>query len=333
MPLAVRVEHLKKYYQVFEKGPGVLASIRSIFKRSYKSVRAVDDISFSISEGELVGFIGPNGAGKTTTLKVLSGLLYPTGGFVQVLGFTPWERRSDFLKQISLVMGQKNQLWWDLPAMETFNLNRAIYEIPQKAFRENLEELVKLLDVGDLLNTPVRKLSLGQRMKMELIASLLPRPNVLFLDEPTIGLDIVAQEKMREFIKEYNKRYDATILLTSHYMGDVAKLASRVIIIDKGKILFDGKLDEIVERYAKEKVIKIILSRDIDIKEIAQIGKIKIFEFPKAIVSVPREAAPVAAAQVLQKFPVVDLTIEETPIEEIIREIFTGGKVKEEEEK
>lgn len=329
---AVLVDHLKKYYQVPEIEEGIGGTIKSFFARRYKSVRAVDDISFSIGEGELVGFIGPNGAGKTTTLKVLSGLLFPTGGFVQVAGFTPWERRDEFLKQIALVMGQKNQLWWDLPATETFVLNQAIYEIPQKQFKEILEKLVVLLDVSKLLTTPVRKLSLGQRMKMELIASLLHRPRVLFLDEPTIGLDIVAQEKMREFIKEYNKRYAATILLTSHYMGDVAKLASRVIIIDRGKIIFDGQLSEIIERYAKEKIIKVVLSRDIDIKTLSQVGKIVLYEFPRAALSVPREAVSVAAAQVLQKFPVADVTIEEAPIEEIIREIFTGGKVKDKEE-
>lgn len=325
----VKVDHLKKYYQSFERERGFGGTIRSFFKRKYKSVRAVDDISFSIGEGEFVGFIGPNGAGKTTTLKVLSGLLYPTGGFVQVSGFIPWERKEDFLKQIALVMGQKNQLWWELAPMETFQLNRAIYEIPQKAFKKTLDELVELLGVSQLLDTPVRQLSLGQRMKMELIASLLHQPRILFLDEPTIGLDVVAQKNMRDFIKQYNKRHNATILLTSHYMGDVAKLAKRIMIIDHGKIIFDGELEEIVRRYAKQKRIKVILSRDIDIKNLAQIGDLKNYDFPRATLSVPREAVAVAAAQLLQKFPVSDVTIEETPIEEIIRQIFKGGKVEE----
>lgn len=327
----VLVDHLKKYYQVPQISEGFGGTLRAFFKRQYRSVRAVDDVSFSIDEGELVGFIGPNGAGKTTTLKVLSGLLFPTGGFVQVAGFTPWERRDEFLKQIALVMGQKNQLWWDLPATETFNLSRAIYEIPQKQFAATLAELVALLDIGELLETPVRKLSLGQRMKMELVAALVHRPRVLFLDEPTIGLDIVSQEKMREFIAEYNKRYQATILLTSHYMGDVTRLASRIIIIDRGKILFDGALSEIVQRYAKDKVIKVVFAREIDLKKLDGIGKVENLDFPKATISVPREAAPVAAAQILQKFPVADVTIEETPIEDIIKQIFTGGKVKEKE--
>lgn len=326
MSSLVSIKNLKKYYQVFDKEPGVLGSLKSVWKRKYKTVKAVDGISFEVGEGELVGFIGPNGAGKTTTLKVLSGLLYPTSGKVQVAGFIPWERNEEFLKNMALVMGQKNQLWWDLPAMETFLLNRAIYEIPKKEFAEILDELSALLDVEHLLKTPVRKLSLGQRMKMELIASLLHRPKVLFLDEPTIGLDVVMQKTMRDFIKSYNKRFGATILLTSHYMGDVKELAERVIIIDKGKLLFDGKLEEIVRRFAKHKTIKVVFSKDIDAKQLADIGELASYDFPKATISVPREAAPVAASEVLRRFPVADLTVEETPIEEIIRGVFASGK-------
>ena len=224
---AVSVKNLKKYYQVFDKQPGLWGSIKSLWSRKYRDVRAVEDISFSIKEGELVGFIGPNGAGKTTTLKILSGLLFPTRGNVEVSGFVPWERKDEFLKRITLVMGQKNQLWWELPAIDTFLVNRAVYEIPKSEFETTVAELSRLLDVKDLLLTPVRKLSLGQRMKMELIASLVHKPKVLFLDEPTIGLDVVMQQTLRDFVKEYNQRYRATIILTSHNMGDVKELAER----------------------------------------------------------------------------------------------------------
>lgn len=323
MAPAIQVKNLKKYYRVFEKEPGIFGSVRSLWKRKYKPVRAVGGISFSIDEGELVGFIGPNGAGKTTTLKVLSGLLYPDSGSVRVAGFNPWERQEIFLKKIATVFGQKNQLWWDLPAMETFLLNKAIYEIPEEEFRQTLQELSMLLEVGGLLKTPVRKLSLGQRMKMELIASLLHRPKILFLDEPTIGLDVVMQKVVQEFIKEYNKRHKATILLTSHYMGDVRELASRVIIIDRGKIIFGGELDEIVKRFAKDRVLSVVFSKDIDPKALAEVGELTDYSFPKAKISVPMDVAPVAAAEVLRKFPVADLTIEEVSIEDVIREVFT----------
>lgn len=323
MASVIQVKNLKRYYQVFEKEPGILGSVKSVFSRKYKQVRAVDGISFEVEEGELVGFIGPNGAGKTTTLKVLSGLLYTSSGNVRVAGFNPWEREEKFLKTIATVFGQKNQLWWDLPAIETFNLNKAIYSIPDKNFSETLRELTKLLDVEGLLRTQVRKLSLGQRMKMELIASLLHRPKVLFLDEPTIGLDVVMQKAIRDFIKEYNKRYKATILLTSHYMGDVRELAERVIIIDHGKIIFDGRLEEIVKKFAKNKVIDVIFSKDIDPKALAEVGEVSSYAFPKAKISVPRSVAPVAAAEVLRRFPVADLTIQELGIEDVIRQVFS----------
>lgn len=326
MGSVIEVKNLKKYYEVFEKEPGILGSVKSLWARKYKNVRAVDGISFSIDEGELVGFIGPNGAGKTTTIKVLSGLLYPTQGKVEVASFTPWDRREEFLKSIGIVFGQKNQLWWDLPAMETFLLNRAIYGIPEDEFRKILQELSSLLDVGRLLKTQVRKLSLGQRMKMELIATLLHRPRILFLDEPTIGLDVVMQKTVRDFIKEYNRKYKATILLTSHYMGDVRELARRVIVIDYGKILFDGELDDIVARFAKEKVINIVFAKDIDPKRLSEIGQLADYNFPRAKISVPRDVAPVAAAEVLRRFPVADLTIEETGIEDVIRQLFAKGK-------
>jgi ABC-2 type transport system ATP-binding protein len=321
------IEHLTKNFEVVEKEKGLGGSITSLISPKKKTVQALKNISFSIERGELVGFIGPNGAGKTTTLKILSGLLYPTAGFVQVLGHDPWNRKPNFLKQIALVMGQKNQLWWDLPAMDTFELNRAIYEIPKTTYKKTLDELVSLLEVKKLLNIQVRRLSLGQRMRLELVAALLHSPKVMFLDEPTIGLDVVAQQKVRDFIYDYNRKNRATVLLTSHNMDDLIDLTKRVVVIDKGEILFDGYLDELVGQFAKEKVIKVYLSKETDIKQFEKIGKLKKFDFPQFTLSVAREAAAVAAAQILQNFPVADLTIEEEPIEDIIRRVFRGETV------
>ena len=324
MDKAIIVDHLVKNFEVTEKKPGLVNSFTSIFSPVKKTVRALKNISFTVEPGELVGFIGPNGAGKTTTLKVLSGLLYPTSGFTSVLEFDPWDRKPEFLKQISLVMGQKNQLWWDLPALETFELNRAIYELPKRDYQEALGELTELLGVKKILNIQVRRLSLGQRMRLELVAALIHRPKILFLDEPTLGLDLIAQQKMRDFIYEYNKRSGATILLTSHNMDDLINLARRVIVIDEGRIIFDGALEELVNRFAKEKIIKVSLSQEDDIKRIESIGKIKKIAFPEVTLSVPRSATAVAAAELLQNFPVADLTIEEIPIEDVIRMVFRG---------
>lgn len=323
MPV-ISVNKLKKYYKVHQKEPGLAGSIRSLFKRKYYDVKAVDGVSFDIEEGELVGFIGPNGAGKTTTLKVLSGLLYPSSGHVSVLGYTPWDRKPVFQKQFALVMGQKNQLWWDLPAIESFILNREIYEVSPDKYQKTLNELVELLEVQDILKVQVRKLSLGQRMKMELIAALIHSPKILFLDEPTIGLDVVMQKKMRDFIQEYNRRYRSTIILTSHYMDDVKELCERVIIIDKGKLLFDGALEEIVKKFADHKMLTVVFSKPVDAVKLKAIGQVKEFDFPRAVISVRRSAASLAAAELLQHFPVADLNIEETQIEDIIREVFTG---------
>ena len=325
MDRAIIVDNLVKNFEINEKEPGLSGAFKSLFNPKKKIVHALRGISFSIQPGELVGFIGPNGAGKTTTLKTLAGLLYPTSGFVEVLEYDPWTRKPEFLKQISLVMGQKNQLWWDLPAIETFELNRAIYEIPTQAYRENLNELIELLDIGKLLKTPVRKLSLGQRMRMELTAALLHKPKVLFLDEPTIGLDVVAQQKMRDFIYDYNRKYGATILLTSHNMDDLVNLSRRVIVVDEGRLLFDGALEDLVSKFAKEKIIKATLSRQDEIADLEKIGKVKMLAFPQVILSVPRSATAVAAAELLQNFPVEDLTIEEIPIEDVIRKVFRGA--------
>lgn len=328
MDRAIIVDQLVKNFEVVQKEPGLSGSIKSLFSPNKNIVRALKGVTFTIQPGELVGFIGPNGAGKTTTLKVLSGLLYPTSGFVEVLEHDPWSRRSEYLKQIALVMGQKNQLWWDLPAIETFELNRNIYEINSRQYKDTLKELTKLLGVSKLIHTPVRKLSLGQRMRMELIAALLHQPKVLFLDEPTIGLDVIAQQKVRDFIYDYNRKFGATILLTSHNMDDVINLARRVIVIDEGKVLFDGALEELVAKFAKEKIIKATLSKEEEIKKLERIGKVKKLAFPQVIISVPRSTTAVAAAELLQNFPVEDLTIEETPIEDVIRKVFIGDSVK-----
>lgn len=323
MPV-IRVAQLRKYFEVGLDTSGVLGSVRSLFKREYRQVKAVDGVSFNIEQGELIGFIGPNGAGKTTTLKCLSGLLYPTSGVVSVLGFDPWERKENFLKKISLVAGQKNQLLWDLPPLETFKLNKEIYGISDHDFQKSLEELVDLLDLKEVLGVQVRKLSLGQRMKCELVAALLHRPEVLFLDEPTIGLDVVMQKKMRDFIKQYNRLHGATIILTSHYMGDVQALCKRVMIMDKGKIIFDGRLSEIVEKYASHKILEIVFSEEFDLKKLSKIGEVSEMDFPRAKIITRREITNAAAAELLQHFPVADLNIVEVPIEEIISRVFTG---------
>lgn len=320
----ISVSNLSKTYKVHRKEPGFTGSLKSLVNRKYEEVQAVKDISFEIKPGELIGFIGPNGAGKTTTLKCLSGLLYPSGGNVEVLGYEPFARKTPFLKQIALVMGQKNQLWWDLPPTETFLLNKEIYEIPDTKYKQTLNDLVELLDVKDVLNIQVRKLSLGQRMKCELIAALLHSPKVLFLDEPTIGLDVVMQKKLRDFLKEYNKKYEATIILTSHYMEDVRQLCERVIVIDHGTLLFDGKLDSLIHKYTQHKFISVVFEKEVTREKLAKLGKIQSFESPKAVISVKRADANEVTTKLLSDFPVLDLNIEEPDIEDIIREVFSN---------
>lgn len=320
----IRVNNLKRYFKVHKKEPGLKGSFKSLLRRKYKTIKAVDNISFSINEGELIGFIGPNGAGKTTTLKCLSGLLYPTAGKVRVLGYNPWDKRCEYLNQTSLVMGQKNQLWWDLPAMESFLLNKEIYELTNKKFKHVLNNLIKMLDLKNVVNIQVRKLSLGQRMKCELVAALIHSPKVLFLDEPSIGLDVVMQKKIRDFIKTYNEKYGSTIILTSHYMGDVAELCQRVIIIDKGSIVYDGLFSEIVKRFADHKLIKVVFNKEVDPKNLEKIAQVKEYAFPKAVLRVKRSAVSLAAAEILKSYPIADLNIEEPSIEDIIRELFTG---------
>lgn len=321
MPV-ISVSHLRKYYSIHKRQEGLFSSVASLFTRPKEIVKAVDDISFTIEPGELVGFIGPNGAGKTTTLKCLAGLLYPSEGSVSVLGYRSFERKTEFLKRISFVMGQKNQLWWDLPVTDTFELHREMYEIPEKKYRKTLEQLVTLLDVRDLLAIPVRKLSLGQRMKMELITALLHRPKVLFLDEPTIGLDVVMQKKMRDFIAVYNKEHISTILLTSHYMEDVKELCKRVIIINHGRLLYDGDLSKLVERYANTKIITVETESMVSKRELAEYGSVKSFTVRTFVLSVSKNDAPDIAAAILRRYKVCDFTIEDPDIEDVIRLVF-----------
>ncbi len=322
--MIISVNNLSKSYEVYKKEPGFLGSMKSLFARRYEEIKAVEDISFKIDEGELIGFIGPNGAGKTTTLKMLSGLLYPTSGQISVLGYKPFDRKYEYLSKIALVMGQKNQLWWDLPAMETFLLNKEIYGISDSDFKENLKELTKLLDAENLIEIQVKKLSLGQRMKMELIAALIHSPKVLFLDEPTIGLDVIAQKSLRDFIKEYNQKSKATILLTSHYMKDVETLCKRVIVINKGKILFDGFLSNLIKQYSGTKNIYLTLSNIVDPSHLKDLGEIKKYEFPSLILEVKKEHVNKTVAKIMEKLPIEDITIEDQDIEDVIRDIFEG---------
>ena len=269
------VEDLVKHFRVHRREAGVAAGVKSLLRRKYADVRAVDGVSFSIDRGDMVGFLGPNGAGKTTTLKCLSGLLYPTSGRTTVLGFTPHERKTDFLRAFTLVMGQRNQLFWDLPAMETFLVNQAIYRIPQSEFGTTLAELVDLLGLGPYLDKPVRNLSLGERMRAELAAALLHRPAILFLDEPTLGLDVTGAAAVRSFLADYNVRTGATVLLTSHYMIDVTALTRRVIVIDQGRIRFDGDLQVLADKTAPHRVVKVTLSSPVEQADLAEYGEVE----------------------------------------------------------
>jgi len=325
MPPHIHVAHLAKHYQVHEREPGLAGSLRAFVRRKYRIVRAVDDVSFDIEGGAMVGFLGPNGAGKTTTLKVLSGLLHPTAGDINVLGHQPHRREAAYLRQFTLVMGQKQQLLWDLPAAETFLLNKAIYEILPGDFDATMRELDVLLDLQPLMKKQVRKLSLGERMKCELAAALLHRPKVLFLDEPTIGLDVTAQVRIREFIAEYNRRHGATVILTSHYMADVTALCERIIVIDKGRLLYDGNFRALIERVAPYKILKLQLVEATPSERLAQFGKVAALDGLDAVLHVPRASAAATAAQILAQIAVADVTFEDPPVEDIIREVFAGS--------
>ena len=301
----VHVAHLTKVFRVPEREGGMAAALRGLVKRQWREVHAVEDISFEIEAGEVVGFLGPNGAGKTTTLKMLSGLLYPTSGEGHVLGHVPSKRERDYLRRMTLVMGNRNQLQWDLPALDSFELNRAIYRLPHEEFRRTRDELIELLDIGDLVRKPVRQLSLGERMKVEVVGSLLHLPQVLFFDEPTIGLDVTMQKRLRSFIAEYNNRYGATVLLTSHYMADVQALCKRVIVIHHGRILFDGRLDALAARFSTTKTIEAVLA-----------------DGERVSLRVAKAETSHATAKLLAEYDVTDITVEDPPIEDVIEQVF-----------
>ena len=322
-PAVIRVSELTKIFNVPEREAGLRAAVRSLFKRKTRDVTAVDAISFEIGAGEVVGFLGPNGAGKTTTLKMLSGLLYPTSGEGRVLGHIPSKRERDYLRQMTLVMGNRNQLQWDLPALDSFELNRAIYRLRRDEFLQTRDELIGLLDIEDLVRKPVRNLSLGERMKVEVVGSLLHLPRVLFLDEPTIGLDVTMQKRIRSFIAEYNRRHGATVLLTSHYMADVVALCKRVIVIHHGRILFDGNLSALSDRFAAYKTIEVDLA-DGSVPLDAY-GEVLEREGDRAKLRVPKADTPRIAARLLGEHEVADLTIEDPPIEDVIELVFAEG--------
>jgi ABC-2 type transport system ATP-binding protein len=318
----IEVKKLSKSFDYFKKEPGLKGSVKSLFWRKTLHKYAIQDVSFQIEEGELVGFLGPNGAGKTTTLKILAGILLPTSGSAKVLGFDPWKREKRYQKQFSIVMGQKNQLWWDLPASESFALNRDIYEIEPKIYKKNLNELVELMGLRELLDIPVRKLSLGERMKCELVAALLHQPGILFLDEPTIGLDVVSQEKIRQFVEEYNRFQKTTIILTSHYMRDIERLCKRVLVINDGGIIYDGALEELMNRYVDHKVLKIEFHKQVSEDNLRRFGEIVERDGLRVVLKTKKKEIPHLVQRMLTEFEVDDLAIEEVQVEEVIRRIF-----------
>jgi ABC-2 type transport system ATP-binding protein len=329
----IEVEQLTRVFRTYKKQPGFWGGVKGLFKREFEETAAAKDVTFSIGEGEFVGFLGPNGAGKTTTLKMLSGLIYPTSGKARVAGFDPTRRENAYRRIFALVLGQKNQLWWDLPAVESFNLLRAIYAIPAEQFTSTLNELVALLDVGPKLNVMVRELSLGERMKMELIAALLHRPRVLFLDEPTIGLDVVSQRAVRQFLRDYNRRHRVTILLTSHYMADIKELCERVIVIHRGTKIYDGKLDRLeTSGGARQKIITFVPGIGADIRvngsfpetwQSRHASTTTRTEDGKFTLRVPSDRVVTVSQEILSTGPVADITIEDVPLEDVIAELFS----------
>ena len=321
---AIEVNGLSKAFQTYKKQPGFLGAFKGLFHREYEQTLAANNVTFRIQPGELVGFLGPNGAGKTTTLKMLAGLLYPTSGDAKVLGYTPWEREDGYRRQFALLLGQKNQLWWDLPARESLELNARIYGIHKNQFERTVAELTEMLQVRDKLNVSVRELSLGERMKMELIAALLHQPKVLFLDEPTIGLDVISQKTVREFLRHHNATQQTTILLTSHYMADIQALCKRVIIIDKGKIFFDGQLDEVLDRFADFKLVTIQTegAKSLTPASLGKFGEVLDQTGGTVKLKVKRDRVIPACKAMLDELPVSDIDIQEVPIEDVIRQIF-----------
>jgi ABC-2 type transport system ATP-binding protein len=317
----IETRGLTKVYRTYRKESGLVGSIKGLARRKYQETRAADDVTFQIEEGELVGFLGPNGAGKTTVLKMLSGLLNPTSGEARVLGFVPWERSNEMKRQFSLVMGQKNALWWDLPAQESLELNRAIYGIDRERFKKVVNGLAELLDVQDKMNVMVRELSLGERMKMELISALIHEPRVLFLDEPTIGLDVVSQKRVREFLRLYNSEHRIVTMLTSHYMQDIEELCERVIVIDHGKIFFDGPLDAIIDRFSSAKIISLSFEEASGC-DFSQFGEVVERKPMSVQLKVPRGHVTEIARKLLESCRVTDINVQELPVEEVIRQLF-----------
>src|ERR1700694_1866337 len=318
---AIEARNLTKTYRTYRKESGLWGSIKGLVRRKHEEVRAADDVSFTIEEGELVGFLGPNGAGKTTVLKMLSGLLNPTSGDARVLGFVPWERRNEMKRQFSLLMGQKNALWWDLPAQESLELNRAIYGIERDRFKKVVGGLSELLDVQEKMNVMVRELSLGERMKMELISALIHEPRVLFLDEPTIGLDVVSQKRVRDFLRIYNEEHRIVTMLTSHYMQDIQELCHRVLVIDHGKIFFDGPLTQIIDRFSVHKIISLTFEKEAT-RDFSTFGEI-VEQTPVSVqLKVPRAKVTETCRQLLDACNVTDINVQELPVEEVIRQLF-----------
>ena len=318
-------ENLSKSYPVAIKDPGIGGTISHFFRRTYRNINAVQDVSFSIEPGEIVGFLGPNGAGKTTTLKMLTGLIHPSQGTVKVGGFVPFNRQEAFLQKITLVMGQKQQLIWDLPALDSLRINAAVYNIPDKEFQRRVGELTEMLALAGKLTQPVRKLSLGERMKAELLAALLHRPQVLFLDEPTLGLDVNAQAGVRNFLKEYNQLYQATILLTSHYMADITALCERVLLIHEGKLMYDGRLDGLLASFAPYREIYVELVQPLSLEQLMPYGDVQMLEGRAVRFIVPQAAMTRTVSRILADLEVVDLTVTEPPVEEVIGRVFQKG--------
>jgi ABC-2 type transport system ATP-binding protein len=324
----IRAAHLTKHFKVHKRPPGFAAAVRSLVRRRYEVVKAVDDVSFTIERGERVGFLGPNGAGKTTTLKVLSGLLHPTSGEVLVEGHVPYRRQASFLGKITLVMGQKSQLIWDLPPSETYAMNRAVFDVPREQFDATMAELTELLDLGPLLDKPTRQLSLGERMKCELAAALLHQPTTLFLDEPTIGLDVAMQVAIRDFVRSYNQRHDATVLLTSHYMDDVVALCPRIIVIDQGKLIHDGDLRQLIKTMDPDKRVSFTLTQAIAEDELGRLGTLLARDGQRFTRRVPAREVAAVIARLLGALKAADLAIEDPPLEEILRVMFGRAKEK-----
>lgn len=318
----ITVEHLEKEFIYYKKAAGLQGSLHNLFHREMLKKTAVHDISFSVEKGEIIGLLGPNGAGKTTTLKMMSGILFPSGGTVSVDGFVPWERKNEFKRRFSIVMGQKNQLWWDLPASDSFYLNKCIFGVDDLEYRKTVEELSELLDVKELMNVQVRRLSLGERMKMEILAALIHRPQILFLDEPTIGLDIISQQKIRDFLRYYNEQTKTTVILTSHYMRDIEELCSRAVIINRGQLVYDGLLSEINQRMGNKKLLTLMSTEPIPEERLAIFGRVREVKETKAVLEVPRERMKETASAILSSLPVEDFTVTEIPLEENIALIF-----------